>query len=80
MAPTTQPLSPPRHFLDLGALDAKTLRHIVDTTHAMKCAGFLTMLQRGTEWAATGAVTLPVPDNFPGPDKVVPLDPTKPKK
>jgi len=48
--------------------------------HAMRCAGFLAMLQRGTEWAATGAVTLPLPKNFPGPDKVVPLDPTKPGK
>jgi len=39
MAPTTHLSSPPRHFLDLDALDAKTLRHIVDTAHAMKRAG-----------------------------------------
>ena len=39
MAPTTQLSSLPRHFLDIDALDAKTLRHIVDTTHAMKRAG-----------------------------------------
>jgi type 1 glutamine amidotransferase len=32
---------------------------------AMRCIGFLTTLQRGTEWAATGAVTLPIPPNFP---------------
>jgi ornithine carbamoyltransferase len=30
---------PPRHFLDLDALDAKTLRRIVDMAHAMKKAG-----------------------------------------
>jgi len=27
--------------------------------------GFITTLLRGTEWAATGAVTLPVPPDFP---------------
>lgn len=33
--------------------------------HSMNCVGFVTLLQRGTEWAATGKVTLPVPENFP---------------
>jgi type 1 glutamine amidotransferase len=32
---------------------------------AIKCVGFATTLQRGTEWAATGKVTQPVPANFP---------------
>jgi len=32
---------------------------------AMECAGFVTTLQRGAEWAATGKVTQKVPDNFP---------------
>jgi type 1 glutamine amidotransferase len=32
---------------------------------AMKCAAFATTLQRGTEWAATGKVTIPVPKDFP---------------
>ena len=31
--------STPRHFLDLNALDAKTLRRILDNAHAMKRAG-----------------------------------------
>lgn len=31
----------------------------------MRCMGFITTLQRGTEWAATGAVTIPIPSNFP---------------
>lgn len=32
---------------------------------AMQCAGFQTLLLRGTEWAATGRVTQPVPTDFP---------------
>ena len=32
---------------------------------AMKCVGFQTTLLRGTEWAATGKVTIPIPENFP---------------
>jgi len=38
--------------------------------NAMKCVGFQTTLARGTEWAATGKVTLPIPGNFPKADKV----------
>ena len=37
---------------------------------AMRCVGFITMLQRGTEWAATGKVTQKVPADFPKADKV----------
>ena len=32
---------------------------------AMRCTGFAATLQRGTEWAATGKVTLPLPADFP---------------
>ena len=32
---------------------------------SQECVGFITTLQRGCEWAATGAVTLPVPADFP---------------
>ena len=32
---------------------------------AMECVGFTTLIQRAAEWAASGAVTQPVPDNFP---------------
>ncbi len=32
---------------------------------AMACTGFITTLQRGTQWAATNKVDIPVPDNFP---------------
>jgi len=37
---------------------------------AMSCVGFITTFQRGTEWAATSRVTLPVPADFPTADKV----------
>jgi uncharacterized protein len=33
---------------------------------ALKCVGFAVTLRRGTEWAATGKVTVPVPADFPG--------------
>ncbi len=33
--------------------------------------GFITLLARGIEWAATGEVTLDVPTNFPGPEQPV---------
>jgi type 1 glutamine amidotransferase len=43
------------------------LGHHVD---AMRCVGFITTLQRGTEWAATGRVTQKVPPDFPGENEV----------
>ena len=45
-----------------GRIFHTTLGHDV---FAMSCVGFLTIFQRGTEWAATGKVTQPVPANFP---------------
>lgn len=36
---------------------------------SLRCVGMITTLQRGSEWAATGAVTLPIPADFPPPDK-----------
>jgi uncharacterized protein len=33
--------------------------------YSMKCVGFQTLLLRGTEWAATGEVTIPMPEDFP---------------
>ena len=38
--------------------------------NSARCAGFIVTLQRGAEWAATGGVTLKVPDEFPQADKV----------
>jgi type 1 glutamine amidotransferase len=42
---------------------------------SVKCVGFVTTLQRGAEWAATGKVTIPKPDNFPGSDNSVVWEP-----
>ncbi|MDR1897652.1 MAG: ThuA domain-containing protein [Prevotellaceae bacterium] len=36
---------------------------------AMQCTGFQVTLLRGCEWAATGKVTQPVPDDFPTAEK-----------
>ena len=41
--------------------------HGVDS---QECVGFITSLLRGTEWAATGKVTQPIPSDFPGADKI----------
>jgi type 1 glutamine amidotransferase len=40
--------------------------------YSMQCAGFVTTLLRGSEWAATGKVTIPVPEDFPAADKTGP--------
>ncbi len=37
---------------------------------AMDCEGFITLVQRGAEWAATGKVTQELPETFPTADKV----------
>ena len=38
--------------------------------YSMECVGFISVLRRGTEWAATGEVTTPVPEDFPTADTV----------
>ena len=45
-----------------GRIFHTTLGHDIN---ALSSVGFIVTLQRGTEWAATGAVTQKVPDNFP---------------
>lgn len=45
-----------------GRVFHTTLGHDIN---GMSCVGFVVTLQRGTEWAATGAVTQKVPSNFP---------------
>ena len=40
---------------------------------AMRCFGFAATLQRGTEWAATGQVTIPLPQEFPTAEKPSPI-------
>jgi hypothetical protein len=41
--------------------------------NAMRDYGFAATLARGTEWAATGAVTLPLPKEFPTAEKASPI-------
>ncbi|MDG1893821.1 MAG: ThuA domain-containing protein [Fuerstiella sp.] len=38
--------------------------------YSLECVGFITTLQRGTEWAATGKVTVAIPNDFPTADKL----------
>lgn len=40
---------------------------------ALRCVGFRTLLQRSTEWLASGEVALPAPDNFPTATEMVVL-------
>ncbi len=40
----------------------------------LRCAGFQTLFARGVEWAATGQVTIAVPERFPGPETVLLVD------
>ena len=41
-----------------------------ETTPAMRCRGFQTLVARACEWTATGKVTLPVPADFPTAEEV----------
>ncbi len=45
-----------------GRVFHTTMGHDVS---ALSCVGLMTLIQRGTEWAATGRVTQNVPANFP---------------
>ena len=49
-----------------GRVFHTTLGH---NEESMRDVGFVTTLDRGAEWAATGQVTLPVPANFPTADQ-----------
>jgi len=44
---------------------------INETNPNIDCAGFQTLFARAVEWAAAGRVTLPVPADFPKPDRVI---------
>ncbi len=49
-----------------GRVFHTTLGH---ADYSMRCVGFITTLLRGSEWAATGEVTLAVPTDFPTAEK-----------
>ncbi|MSQ97132.1 MAG: hypothetical protein EXR98_21620 [Gemmataceae bacterium] len=44
---------------------------------AMRCVGFITTMERSTEWAAIGKVTFRIPVSFPGPAKASQIDEKK---
>jgi type 1 glutamine amidotransferase len=50
-----------------GRVFYTTLGH---TDYSMEGVGFIVTLQRGTEWAATGKITIPIPEDFPGEKEV----------
>ncbi|MDF9797309.1 type 1 glutamine amidotransferase [Catalinimonas alkaloidigena] len=51
-----------------GRIFHTTLGHF---DYSMECAGFITTLQRGAEWVATGKVSQEVPDDFPTENQTV---------
>lgn len=61
-----------------GRIFRSTLGHVGANegpdTPAVNCTGFVATFLRGSEWAATGKVTLPAPDTFPTPYKVKLVD------
>jgi type 1 glutamine amidotransferase len=57
-----------------GRIFHSTLGHVAPANQPpfrnLQCVGFITTLQRGTEWAATGQVTQKVPADFPTAEKI----------
>jgi type 1 glutamine amidotransferase len=53
-----------------GRIFHTPLGHAREGVNATRCVGFITIFQRGTEWAATGEVTQKVPADFPTADTV----------
>ena len=49
-----------------GRVFHSTLGH---ATYSCECVGFITTFLRGTQWAATGEVTIEIPDDFPTANK-----------
>jgi hypothetical protein len=47
------------------------------TFDALHCVGFQTILARSTEWAATGKVTIAIPEGFPTKDQTSVIEPSK---
>jgi len=62
-----------RHEPMLMAIDYEKGRVFHSTLghddYSFECIGFQTTFLRGTEWAATGNVTIPIPEDFPTADK-----------
>jgi type 1 glutamine amidotransferase len=80
MAPTSMPNGTGEHepvimtiAYGKGRVFHDTLGHVGATQKepivAMNSVDYVVLLQRGTEWAATGSVTIPVPKHFPTADR-----------
>jgi type 1 glutamine amidotransferase len=56
----------------LGRVYTTMLGHtwVGDPCPNLDSVGFQTLFARGVQWAATGHVSIPIPPDFPGPDKV----------
>jgi type 1 glutamine amidotransferase len=54
-----------------GRIFHTTLGHAGVEAPSMECAGFVTSIQRGAEWVATGDVSQPMPPQFPNSVSVV---------
>lgn len=50
-----------------GRIFHSTMGH---ADYSVQCVGFISTLQRGTEWAGSNKVTIPIPADFPTADKV----------
>ena len=49
-----------------GRVFTTVMGHVFpNQTEAIRCVGFQTVVARGSEWAATGKVTVPIPSDFP---------------
>jgi uncharacterized protein len=60
-----------------GRVFTTVLGHVMGKEDvAIRSVDFKTLVARGTEWAATGKVTLPVPKNFPSSSRVSVDDPS----
>ena len=51
-----------------GRIFHTTLGHF---DYSMECVGFITTLQRGAEWVATGNVTQDIPEDFPSENQTI---------
>jgi type 1 glutamine amidotransferase len=61
-----------------GRVFTTVLGHVMGADDiAIRCTGFKTVMLRGTEWAATGKVTIPIPDDFPSASEVHVMNPAK---
>ena len=57
-----------------GKVVTSLMGHVGPKTDSIQCAGANLITLRACEWAATGKVTIPVPENFPTAEKTVILD------